>query len=73
MSTPNRKNYLKGKSPFCFGHGLPDVGLPFAFRNQVSQTAVDIKAPSFRTGVVALIFGDQAYVREADFGFVALL
>jgi hypothetical protein len=63
---------LKNEFPLMIGHGFPHVGLPFACRNQVLQTAFDVSAPSVRAGVVALIFGNQALVGEADFGFVAL-
>ena len=52
---------------------LAPVGLALALGDQVVQAAVDVGAPGVRADAVAFVCGDEAYVREANFCFVAFL
>jgi hypothetical protein len=49
------------------------VGLAPTLGNQIAQAAVYVGTPGVRTDVVAFVRGDEAYVRKANFCFVALL
>jgi hypothetical protein len=49
------------------------VGVPFACRNQAAQTVVDVKVPCACTFTVAFDRRNQADVRKAQLGLVALL
>jgi hypothetical protein len=53
--------------------GLFLDGRPLAFRNQAAQTVVDIKSPCAGTVTAAFDGRNQANVRKAEFGLVALL
>ena len=55
------------------GNLLVLVGLTLTCGHQVAQAAVDVGAPGVRADTVALIGGDETYVREANFCLVALL
>jgi hypothetical protein len=48
------------------------VRLPFARSNQVAQTVIDIETPRAGAATVALKRRNQANVRKANLGLVAL-
>src|SRR5262249_27225703 len=67
----------KKARPPCDDQGFSSafcrVGVPFACRNQAAQTIVDVKAPCTCTFAVAFDGRNQADMREAELGLIALL
>src|SRR5262249_26363041 len=53
-------------------HLFRRVGMSLACRDQAAQTVVDIEAPRARTLTVALERGNQADVRDTEFGLAIL-
>jgi len=49
------------------------VGLALPLGDQVTQAAVDIGSPRVGADAVAFVLGSEAYMREADFCFIAFL